>query len=178
MGFQGLRTGAIAASMVLVGCGGASWSSIDDCEKLSAGAKADECWAEYAPDVFREDPARGIEIVEQKIQDPRVQDFVWLTVTREVDPGSYKYCDRIEEEALAERCRVLVSRPHLHRELIKGQGGGPPQGGPPGGGPPAGGPPQGGPPPGGGPPPQGGPPPGGEAPTEGTPTEAAGTAGE
>ncbi len=149
----------IHLAIVILGaaCNGGGWSSIDDCDAISAGAKADECYAEYAADVFRTDPERGIKIVEEKITDQRVKDFVWLTVTREVDPGSYKYCDRIEEEALAERCRVLVSRPHLHRELLKGgkagdgpSAGGPPPaggpGGPPGGGPPAGGPPAGGPP--------------------------------
>ena len=73
---------ALFPLVLATACGGAKWSSIDDCEKLSPGAKADECWAEFTPDVFRQDPQRGIELVEQKIQDPRVKDFVWLTVTR------------------------------------------------------------------------------------------------
>jgi len=171
VGVIGVKMGFLLA--LILACSGGSWSSIEDCEGLSKGPKADECWAEYLPDVFRADAERGIELVETKIEDQRVKDFVWLTVTREVDPGSYKYCERIQEEALAERCRVLVSRPHLHRELMKGQkSGGPPGGGPPGGGPPGGGPPGGG-PPGGGPPgggtPDGGAPDGVEVPSEAEP---------
>ena len=154
--------------LTLWGCGGSgSWSSPADCDALSAGADADECWARFAPDVFREDPARGITVVEEKVTDPRVRDFIWLTVTREVDPSSYKYCDRIQEPALGERCRVLVSRPHLHRELLKERDGdveGAPAGA--GGGPPPG---AGGPPPPGGsapPPPSGSPPSPNGAPAE------------
>ncbi len=145
-------------AMALMACsGGGGATSLADCETMAVGTKSDECWAEHAAELFREDAQKGIETVEQKVQDQRVKDFIWLTVTREVDPGSYKYCDRIQEEALAERCRVLVSRPHLHRELLKGGEGGAP-GGPPGGpqgGPPGG--PQGGPPQGGAPPPGGAP---------------------
>ncbi len=164
-------TAALATSLLAlaVGCsgGGQDWSSAADCEGLSAGSDADECWARHAPSVFKDDPARGVAIVTDEVSDPRVRDFIWLTVTREVDPSSYKYCDRIEEAALAERCRVLVSRPHLHRELLKESGGGGPKGGAQGGPPPgAGGPPPpgggpGGPPPkgAGGPPPTGAPPP-------------------
>ena len=113
-----------ALAALTLGCsGGSGFSSAADCEGLSMGEQADECWAQHAAEVFRTDPNRGVEIVENKVSDQRVKDFIWLTVTREVDPSSYKYCDRIQEEALAERCRVLVSRPHLHRELLKAGGG-------------------------------------------------------
>lgn len=100
-----------------------AWSSVDDCKALRPGGRADDCWAKFAPDVFRTDAKAGIDIVEHRIRDPRVKDFVWLTVTREVDPSSYKYCDRIQDKALADRCRVLVSRPHLHRALMKAKRG-------------------------------------------------------
>lgn len=147
-------------TVLTLGCsGGGSWDSPDDCAALSKGATADECWAQHAPALFKADPARGVQVVENDVSDQRIRDFIWLTVTREVDPSSYKYCDKIQEEALKDRCRVLVSRPHLHRELLKEGGGGP--GGPPGGA-------QGGPPPGGGPPPPGGKP-GGPPPGAGGP---------
>ncbi len=164
---------AVVAAVVAVGCSG-GWSGPEDCEGLSAGAAADECWAQYAPEVFRTDPGRGEKIVMEKVQDAQIRDFIWLTVTREVDPSSYRYCEKIKESAIEQRCRVLVSRPHLHRELMRGSageqgnggaGGGPSpggaQGGPPPGRPPGGGPPQGagGPPQGAGGPPQGGSPP-------------------
>ncbi len=139
---------------LLVACTGArDWSGPDDCKALGAGADRDECWARHAPALFKEDADKGVQTVEAQVGDPAVKDFIWLTVTREVDPSSYKYCDRIVEPTLAERCRVLVSRPHLHRELLRdreatGGGGGTPGGPPPPGG--AGGPPPGG---AGGPPP-------------------------
>ena len=121
-----------ALAALTLGCsGGSGFSSAADCEGLSMGEQADECWAQHAAEVFRTDPNRGVEIVENNVSDQRVKDFIWLTVTREVDPSSYKYCDRIQEEALAERCRVLVSRPHLHRELLKAGGGEDGKAGPP-----------------------------------------------
>ena len=89
----------------------------DDCKRL-AGADRDECQA-HAPALFKEDAAAGTRLVDEQVQDQTVKDFIWLTITREVDPTSYKYCDRIQETATAERCRVLVSRPHPHRELLR-----------------------------------------------------------
>jgi hypothetical protein len=174
-----LRTapaGALALSLAVVwglgsGCS-RGWDGPDDCAALSPGPSADECWAAHAPEVFRTDPAKGEAIVSQQVQDAQIRDFIYLTVTREVDPSSYRYCDKIQESAIEQRCRVLVSRPHLHRELMKGSegaegaaGGGPPPGA--GGGPPpgAGGPP----PPGGGPPPRGKAAPGGAPPAGGAP---------
>ena len=137
-------------NLFALGCaGGGSWDGPEDCAALSKGANADECWAQHAPALFKTDPARGVAVVESDVSDQRIRDFIWLTVTREVDPSSYKYCDKIQEAALQDRCRVLVSRPHLHRELLKEGGGkgGVPSGGKPGGPPPPGGKP-------GGPPPQ------------------------
>jgi hypothetical protein len=144
----------------LLACNTGSWDSPEDCEALSAGEKRDDCWSVHAVEVFKTDPERGIAVVEEQVSDQQIRDFIWLQVTREVDPGSYRYCERIQESVLQERCKTLVSRPHLHRELLQGEqppGGG--QGGPPGGGP-GGGPPGGGPPGGGPPGGQGGPPPG------------------
>ena len=130
-------------ALLLWACSGSAPTSLADCETMKPGPQADECWAKFLPELFRTDPQRASEQVEKQVQDQRVRDFIWLTVTREVDPGSYKYCEKIEESPLAERCRVLVSRPHLHRELSKERGGGgqPPNG--PGGSPPPGSPPGG-----------------------------------
>ena len=129
----------------LLACGGSAWDDVADCEALSAGERQDECWAATLPALFRTERERAESLATERITDPRVRDFVWLTVTRDIDPGSYRYCDKIEEEALATRCRVLVSRPHLHRELTgdaprPGAGGGPPSAdGPPPGRAPTGG---------------------------------------
>ena len=122
--------------------------SVAECPDLS-GAQRDECYAKYAADLFRQDPGAAEEVINSQVSDSQVRDYIWLTVTREVDPSSYRYCDRIVEPTLGERCRVLVSRPHLHRELQResgapgGPGGGATPGGPqglrPGGAPPPGG---------------------------------------
>ena len=135
----------------LLACNTGSWDSPEDCEALSAGEQRDNCWSVHAVDIFRTDPDRGTQVVEEQVSDQQIRDFIWLQVTREVDPGSYRYCERIQESVLQERCKTLVSRPHLHRELLQGeQPPGGPGGGPPGQGGPGGGP-QGG--PGGGSPP-------------------------
>ncbi len=119
----------LGALTVLLGCFAPSWNTADDCLSERSAAQADECWAAIAPQLFRADRDRGEQLITEHVTDPQVADFIWLTVTREVDPSSYRYCERIIEPALQERCRVLVSRPHLHRELLKASGGGP-SGGP------------------------------------------------
>ncbi len=164
--------------LLVLACSGGGGTTYDDpaqCEGMAAGAERDECWAATAPALFAKDPVAAEQIIVTQVEDPKVRDFIWLTVTREIDPGSTRWCEKIQEAALAERCKVLVSRPHLHRALQQERGqspgvGGPPPGGPPGGGPGAGPPPAGGPPPGapGMPPPGAGDPPPG-APLEGPP---------
>lgn len=122
------------AAIILACTGTQEWSGPDDCKALSAGTARDECWVRHAAELFREDAIAGVAAIDEQVQDQTVKDFIWLTVTREVDPSSYKYCDRIVEPAMAERCRVLVSRPHLHRELLRDRGATGPagaQGGPP-----------------------------------------------
>lgn len=104
-------------------CNGPAPSALEDCRTLGSASARDECLATWLPDRFRSDPDGAARITEEEITDARVRDFVYLTVTRRVDPGSYRWCDRIQEKVLEERCRVLVSRPHLHRELV----GAPPQ---------------------------------------------------
>jgi hypothetical protein len=107
-----------------------------DCASvLSQGAK-NECYAKVAPELFRTDPEAGIKLVQTEITDTTIQDFVFLKVTREIDPSTPRYCELIQDKVLADRCRVLVSRPHLHRGLTAPEGQQPdgpqnPPGGPP-----------------------------------------------
>jgi len=72
----------------------------------------------------RADRAAGEALVEE-ITDPLVKDYTWLTITREVDPGTPEYCRRIQKREIRDRCEMLVRRPHLHRGL--GEGGGSPE---------------------------------------------------
>lgn len=140
----------------LAGCSTSMPTTEAGCAALGSASDRDECFLAILPGIFRTDPAHGISLTEKSISDPATRDFVWLTVTRDVDPNSEKYCDRIVDPLLKERCKVLVSRPHLHRNLIDGKGppmtphGGPgavptmapgaPGGPPPGGAPPGGAP--------------------------------------
>ncbi|MCP4810666.1 MAG: hypothetical protein GY913_18375 [Proteobacteria bacterium] len=131
-----------------------SWHVAADCESLSDAAVQDECWLKVSVEVAKTDQAAGEALVD-KIQDPLVKDYAWHSLTRDVDPTSYKYCEKIENDKLADRCRVLVSRPHLHPHLIGDGAADDPR--PPGGGKGPAGPDGGkGPPPGeNGPPPEG-----------------------
>jgi hypothetical protein len=147
------------ASAACAGSGGNATPA--DCAALPVGPAADACYVETAVPAFRADPVAADAAVQSRVQDAQLRDFIYLTVTREVDPTTPRWCDKMGDRTLKERCMVLVSRPHLHRELLGGQGGPPPGGSPPpGGGPPPGGSP---PPPGGAPPPGGSPPPGAAA---------------
>lgn len=127
--------------VLLLACSPKTPQTVADCDGLYSGK--DDCYAKMAPAEFNRDPQAGIDLVEKKIQDPTIRDFVYLTVTREIDPSTSKYCDRMKDEVLANRCKVLVSRPHLHRGLSGkdvappgGSGAVPPSGGPPGAPPP------------------------------------------
>ena len=117
---------------LMVACTGSAPSTPEDCEGIADVVARDECYAVVLPTLFRADPARGINLTDTVVSDQTVKDFIWLTVTREVDPNTNKYCDRIKDPVLGGRCRVLVSRPHLHRGLVEG-GRSPktPMGGPP-----------------------------------------------
>lgn len=117
----------------LFACSTPQPSTPEGCAALSSAADRDECFLAILPDIFKTDPAKGVALTESSVQDAATRDFVWLTVTRDVDPNSEKYCVRIVDPLLQERCKVLVSRPHLHRELLDGRpapmrAGGPPPG--------------------------------------------------
>ncbi len=130
---------ALLLLATLLGCAPSQPTTPEGCGALSSDAARDECFLAILPGIFKSDPAKGIALAESSIQDPATRDFVWLTVTRDVDPNSEKYCARIVDPLIRDRCKVLVARPHLHRELLDGRAapmrtGGP--GGPPGGPPP------------------------------------------
>lgn len=107
----------VALLLLLVACGQSQFTSVDQCSDLAAGARQDDCWSQTLPALYGTDRDRAERLTRESVSDPRVRDYIYLTVTRDVDPGSMKYCELIEEAALKERCKVLVSRPHLHREL-------------------------------------------------------------
>ncbi|MBN1335747.1 MAG: hypothetical protein JXB39_07280 [Deltaproteobacteria bacterium] len=138
----------------LAACGRSEPPSPEVCQTLPKGVQADECWAAALPILARTDPDRAERYADEHITDNRTRDFLFLQITREVDPSTLRWCNRIEEKVVQERCRVLVRRPHLHRALGVEAGtaasGGSPSGPPPGGQPPPAtpqGPPPGGPPP-------------------------------
>ncbi|MDP2315414.1 MAG: hypothetical protein Q8P41_21125 [Pseudomonadota bacterium] len=115
----------LAVGAGLSGCSGAEPTSAADCAPMSAGPERDECYLKVVPNVFKADPAAGITMVETGISDALTRDMAWYNVTKLVDPHSNKYCDRIQDQTLANRCRQVVSRPHLHRELTGQDAGGP-----------------------------------------------------
>lgn len=102
--------------VLLSACATPAPTTPEGCAALADAAARDECVLALLPAVFRSDPARGVELTTNAISDPVTRDFAWLTVTRDVDPHSGKYCARIADPLLKERCNVLVARPHLHRE--------------------------------------------------------------
>jgi len=113
-----VMVGLLAA--VLSGCGGPdpdSWDDPADCRALTDVTWRDECFSRVAVEVFRADRAAGEALVGE-VADALVRDYIYLAVTREVDPGSPKYCRMIERKELRSRCEMLVRRPHLHRELV------------------------------------------------------------
>ncbi len=89
----------------------------EDCRSLSAGTERDTCFVTHAVELFKRDKDLGTSTVVHEVSDPKVRDFIWLMVTRDVDPRSDQWCKRIQSEAIAARCRVLVRRPHLHRAI-------------------------------------------------------------
>ena len=104
-----------------------AWTQSSDCENLSMGTEKDDCWGQFLVDEFKNDRKRGADIIVNQISDPKVQDFLWLEVTRKVDPSNMQYCKRIEDPTLKSRCQTLVNRPHLHRETLRQNEKGTPQ---------------------------------------------------
>ena len=104
---------------VLFGCTQSSWSSADDCRQLDMGQERDNCWSVHIFQVMESNPQEGIDIIQKEISDEKVKDFLWLETTREVDPTTMKYCKLISNKSIFERCKLLVSRPHLHRDTLR-----------------------------------------------------------
>ncbi len=109
----------MALAFFLLSCGG-GWNDLEDCANQRKSNQKDECYAELLPELFRSDPEKADGIAQREVSDTQVRDFIYLAVTRKVDPSTLRWCDRIQESVLAERCRVLVNRPHLHRDLLGG----------------------------------------------------------
>lgn len=107
------------------------WHDVSDCEAIDDTRWADECYAQLAVDVMRGSDEAGEALI-AAITDPLVKDYVLLKVTREVHPGTPKYCRQIEKKELRSRCDLIVRRPHLHRELLGLPDEGMAQPGPPG----------------------------------------------
>ena len=104
---------------ILLACWADTWSSADDCEGLSKGPNKDQCWSVHLIEVFKEDLETGDRIAQAQITDSRIRDFIYLSVTREIDPSTTKWCDKMVDTAMKSRCQVLVSRPHLHRDVLQ-----------------------------------------------------------
>jgi hypothetical protein len=132
---------SLVSMLLLWACAARTPTTIADCEGLATEA-ADACYGAVLPTIFVRNRGQAEELTATRVQSSLVRDYIWLTVTRDVDPRSYRWCERIEDGAMAERCRALVSRPHLHRALIGdeevegihqvgGQRGPKPGGGPP-----------------------------------------------
>ncbi len=94
---------------------------LEDCARIDAATARDECYAELLFERLAANPEEVAERVEELIEDPLVRDFVYLRAARELEPASGRWCEHIHTGSVAERCRLLASRPHLHRALAPGQ---------------------------------------------------------
>lgn len=95
------------------------WSTLEDCAALPVGNTKDDCFGQFIVDIFKSDSKRGMEIMQQEISNDSVRDYLWLEITRKVDPTTTKFCQLIQSQTLLKRCATLVSRPHLHRETLR-----------------------------------------------------------
>ena len=112
----------VIASLFLFACQSANdkgWSTQADCASLTMGNVKDDCYGHFIVDIFKSDSSRGMEIMQKEISNDNVRDYLWLEVTRKVDPTTTKFCQLIKSQTLLKRCQTLVSRPHLHRETLR-----------------------------------------------------------
>ena len=91
---------------------------IPGCDSLS-GETLDRCLVDLGVKTAKSDVDAGVALIEQ-VSDPLLKDYGWYSLTRDVDPTSNRWCEKIESQKLGERCRVFVSRPHMHQHLIDG----------------------------------------------------------
>ena len=111
----------------LVACQRAAPKTMDECQAMGSVTDVDSCLASIAVATAKADPIAS-EVLLAAIEDPLVRDYVLLSFTREIDPSTAVWCQQIQSKQLRSRCRVLVTRPHLHRELVGGAPGRPPPG--------------------------------------------------
>ena len=112
----------VIASLMFVSCHSTpdqAWNTQEDCANLATGDVKDDCYGHFIVDIFKSDAKRGMEIMQQEISNDNVRDYLWLEVTRKVDPTTTKFCQLIQSQTLMKRCQTLVSRPHLHRETLR-----------------------------------------------------------
>ncbi len=118
-----MRAIVVSVMLTWMGCQSGpsnNWGSVDDCAAIPSGNLQDDCWGHFIVDVFKTDSKRGMDIMQNKISSDSVRDYLWLEVTRKVDPTTTKFCQQIQSKTLTKRCQTLVSRPHLHRETLRG----------------------------------------------------------
>ena len=116
-----------SALMALGACAGSSPVTLADCREMDEVGARDTCFAEIAVATYRANPEQG-EALLLEIQSSDVRDYVLHTYTREIDPSTARWCQQIRGREMQSRCRLFVQRPHLHRELVGGEGGRPPPG--------------------------------------------------
>lgn len=106
--------------VVQVGCTPApKQHTPEECASLPMGVEKDDCWGNCIIEVFSADSQKGMQIMESEISNPKVRDFLWLEITRKINPTTMTYCKKIADKDLFNRCQTLVSRPHLHRESLR-----------------------------------------------------------
>lgn len=105
--------------LALLACGDpVAPTELSDCEDLWGGIRRDECYAIVLSAMFAQDAQRADALAQERIQDPLVRDFLYLEVAQEIDPGGGRWCTRMETPTVRQRCEVLISRPHLQRDLM------------------------------------------------------------
>ena len=99
----------------IAGCGGDSISTMDDCVGLAKSPQADACFTEFAVELVKRDGSKGEKVISDGVENPKVLDYIWLTLSKELELSNYRYCDMIVESAMEDRCRTIVGRPHLRQ---------------------------------------------------------------
>ncbi len=100
-------------------CTQTTWSTAEDCYALSKGEARDDCFSHHVITLLQNNAQKTEQDVATLIHDPLVRDYIWLKVTREYNPVSQKYCQKIQDKTLKERCVTLVRRPHLYKEQLE-----------------------------------------------------------
>ena len=78
----------------------------EDCASLPIGNVKDDCYGHFIVDIFKSDPKSGMKIMQQEISNDDVRDYLWLEVTRKVDPTTTKFCQLIKSQTLLSVVRL------------------------------------------------------------------------